>query len=417
MGLKDWFLKFFAPTTRGVLNVGFDFGTHSTKIVIRERDATNGRIVRIDQDHGDYTPGVSPSVIRIVNNRLWFGTTALTNTGGELLQSLKVAVVCELPTPIAKSVDISNAKLVALYMAWALQNLRRTIQKERYSRLLLNVSAPMQRIENVKLKKQYLRIVQSAWLLSAAPRAETIEQGMSVAKAVDLLNAVWTRPVEAEQQREFDILPETIAPVCSFSTDPAAEAGIHIILDMGAGSTEVSVLDVPEHGSGFRVLCYYDESRMFGGNDLEWARRTDDPNHRMCEIHDKLATLYGRVWQMGYAKIQKEPAARARWMSLRLVLSGGGTLDPDVRTRLETENVINAWPDEETQRKVHRHVPNTLTQLPEMKKSDLSIFAVANGLAVDRAKFTSFDPPDSIPPMRPPPPEEKPIEYWDDRSN
>lgn len=417
MGLKDWFLQFFAPTTRGVVNVGFDFGTHSTKIVIRERDATNGRIVRIDKDHGDYTPGVSPSVIRIVNNRLWFGTTALTSTGGELLKSLKVAVACELPTPVAKTTDISNAKLVALYMAWTLQNLRRTIQKERYSRILLNVSAPMQRIENAKLKNQYLRIVQSAWLLSAAPRAETIEQGIAVSKALDLLNAVWTRPVEPEQQREFDILPETIAPVCSFSTDPAAEAGIHVIIDIGAGSTEVSVLDVPEHGSGFRVLCYHDESRMFGGNDLELACRTDHPSHRVSEIHQKLATLYAYVWQMGYAKIKNEKAARPRWMSLKLVLSGGGTLDPEVRARLEAENVINAWPEEETKRKVYRHVPNTLTPLPEMKKSDLSIFAVANGLAVDRAKFTSFDPPDSIPPMQAPPPEEKTIEYWDDRSN
>lgn len=418
MSIKDWFLKFFfTPVSRGVVNVGFDFGTHSTKIVVRERDARVGRVVRIDKDHEGYTPGVSPSVIRIENGRMWFGTTALTKTGGELLKSLKVAVAYNRNTTAGRSTEISCAKLVAIYMAWALCGLRKAIQKDGYSRVLLNVSAPMQRLENRVLKNQYLRMVQSAWLLSADDHANGIEQGMSVTKALQLLESVWTRPLVDEQEREFDILPETIAPICSFAADVASKAGIHVMLDMGAGSTEVSVLDVPEQGSGYKVLCYCDESQLFGGNDLELAARPNRLAEDVAEVHRKLTTFYGRVWARGFEKVKAEPVARRRWKSVCIVLSGGATLNPGVRLHLEKDIVLRDFLTDEKHHRVHRHVPNNLTPLAEMQSSDLTIFAVANGLAVDRAKFTSFDPPDSLAPMDGPPEEEKTPDYWDCCSN
>ena len=57
-------------------HVGFDFGTHSTKVIIRERGNANGVVPVLDDACENYPLFASPSVVHFDGERLWFGARA-----------------------------------------------------------------------------------------------------------------------------------------------------------------------------------------------------------------------------------------------------------------------------------------------------------------------------------------------------
>ncbi len=394
-----------ARSNRKTIVVGFDFGTHSTKVVFRERNQRNGRILQFDQSAEGYPRLASPSLVRCVGERLYFGTEALTRLEGTLYRSLKVDLLPgstsrNVPPPIGMDIPM----LVAAYFSWAFLKLSRRLPAESHRDAIvhINLAAPMSHFENPHLKDKYLRIVQAAWKASE-PSLMSIDQGISISEVIQVLKPLLKEPVRGSEHRHFVVLPETIAPVVSLGREPLMEPGMYMIVDTGAGTTEMSVVYVGETGAYQKVLCYQDETILLGGNDLHLAAGLEatEQSAQLKKIADRLEKQLGCVWKKGY-DLDKDgaPISRERWKQLTVVPSGGGTKHDEVARLLQKMrqfSSIRQWLNDSKSLKVIRHTPTTIE--PGTSKEDLSLFVVANGLAIERQRWPVRYHPEQIEPL------------------
>ena len=395
---------------RKTVVVGFDFGTHSTKVVYRERGQADGQIGRFDEAADGYPMLTSPSLVRCTDGRLFFGTEALRASDGQLYRSLKVNLLPgyqQNATPYPDGLD--SRFLVAAYFAWAFLELRKNLSEYAESNVFLNLAAPMSNLENAELKNSYLQIIQTAWKLALSENPVSICQGITLSRAREVISPLLNQPVLGTEHRRFEVLPETIAPVVSLSLDPWMKPGMYVIVDTGAGTTEISVFHAGESGADQKVLCYQDETMILGGNDLDLARGRPD---RLDEITERLEKQYRRIWHLGYELDKPLHLARRRWKKLTLVLSGGGTRHDAVATRLGNVNPMHPWHDRDTRLTVGRHVPATLKLVSNMSDDERSMFAVANGLAIERMHWPIIFASGQIETLVPTEEVSKPQGYW-----
>ena len=310
--------------------------------------------------------------------------------------------------------NIDDSFLVAAYLAWAFQQIRRSMQT-RYDKVFLNMAAPMSHVENPILKEKYLRIVQAAWNLSFAKDSPLIMQGISVKDLSRYLLPQLAQPVQPKEIRQFEVLPETIAPVVSLSLDPWMKSGMYMIVDTGAGTTEFSVFHAGDPGANQKILCYRDETLLIGGNALTRPTRADRSlsEEQILKAVSEIENNYRCVWQKGYQLDRPNHTARIRWQELTLVLSGGGTRNTLLGQTLRNANPIYPWPADDTRFEVCRHRPGTLEMRDSMDDEEFSMFAVANGLALDRSKWPIVFQPNEIEALVPTEEvENKPQGYW-----
>lgn len=400
---------------RQTLIIGFDFGTHSTKVVFRERGREDGQIAQFDEPADGYPSFASPSVVRHVRGRLYFGTEALIDSDGQLFRSLKVSLLPGQHIGGTFPDGLDNRTLIAAYFTWVLQQLRRNLAEYSEANALLNLAAPMSNIVDPALRTQYLQMVQAAWTLSFGEHPVSIVQGIPATEVARILTPLLDEPILCPERRRFEVLPETIAPVVSLSLDPWMEPGMYMIIDTGAGTTEMSVFHAGDVGEDQRVLCYCDETMLLGGNDLHLAERlpVDAKPAEIEKIIQRLQKQYRRIWHVGYERDAPNHVSRQRWKSLTLVLSGGGTKHELVADRLSRVNPIMPWPMDETKLAVCRHVPGTLELETEMDDDEGSMFAVANGLAIERKHWPKVFQPDQIESLdRTEEVADKPEAYW-----
>lgn len=408
-------------TPRSTVIVGLDFGTHSTKVVVRTRGDKNARIITIDDSTQGYPWFASPSLVRLSRGRLTFGRDALDERrGGVLYRSLKVHLLPpteDLPIqfPLGPSPDL----LVACYLAWALQRIRWNLAKRGEPNVILNLAAPMDHIENEGLRTRYLHVAQAAWESAFGANPLPIEQNANFDDIVrPMVRWLEREPPEAAERR-YEILPETVAPIVSLSIDPRMAPGMYAIFDMGAGTTEISVNHVNEPGADQRVLCYADESILVGGDNFQLADQQIEHgsvgNGGHAPLLRSITKAHKRVWHSGYSKDSENYSARQRWRELTVLLTGGGGRRQDVANAISQANPILAWPTDETTYVVDWHQPTGIDfeqNLTSAMNEDIPLLAVAHGLSLERQKWPNFFCPRAI--ERPPPSEviASPPAFW-----
>ena len=400
--------------------LGLDFGTHSTKAMLRVRGSEKAEILLLEESSTDGYPWfAAPSLVRLVGGRLFFGKKATETDGGTVYRSLKVRL---LPLDSGSSdggglcSDPSPDFLVACYLSWALARLKKHIDA-RYPygapRVFLNMAAPMNHLENEELKTRYLRIIQAAWesVFSADPRPA--QQGDSLDELRSRFGCLLGREVPDRTNRLFAVLPETVAPIVSLSLDPRIAPGMYMIFDMGAGTTEVSVNYVGERGADQKVLCYQDESVVLGGNNFEWIQSCGVPN-RESQIVESLLRVFRRTWYTAYLKDSPNPATHARWRKFRVLLAGGGARHPEVEAAIVDALPQFGYPVGEKLYHVGWHQPTDIVaDAPQgAPKNLLALLSVAHGLSVPRQQWPDFFPPGEIEKQQAPEVAAMPPAYW-----
>jgi len=133
--------------------IGLDYGTHSTKVVHRIRDEELGRVVHFDDPCDGYPVNASPSAIREVNGRIYFGTRAIEMVEGENYGSLKADL---LSLPDEREVRQNIEVLAATYIAWVLQSI--FVQDEQLAAddPIVQFSAPTSHEGDEQLKQVFL---------------------------------------------------------------------------------------------------------------------------------------------------------------------------------------------------------------------------------------------------------------------
>ena len=108
-----------------------------------------------------------------------------------------------------------------------------------------------EQIENRRLKTSSA-YRQRRLSLAFSTSKPAINQGIGIGEAASLITPLLNQPVPGIESRRFEVLPETIAPVVSLSQEPFMKAGMYMIADMGAGTTEMAVFHVSKGGTASR---------------------------------------------------------------------------------------------------------------------------------------------------------------------
>ncbi|HCM73666.1 MAG TPA: hypothetical protein DIS87_05970 [Armatimonadetes bacterium] len=389
------------PSSRARVIIGLDFGTHSTKVVLRRRGDTRARLFTPDIAIAceQYSPLVTPSLVRIDQNRLYFGTSAHRQEGGNCFRSLKVQLLTQT-TELVTADEYSPDVLVCCYFSWILSQIKKELDLCYGSgnyRPLLNTAAPMAQIENQLLKERYLRIVNVAWERVFVQSNGMVEDGHECGPLMsELARALKEATVPSRDVRAFDVLPETIAPLVSLARDPRMREGKHLVMDMGAGTTEFSINNVPARKDGRPILCFHDQSVLLGNERFE---AEVDPS----ALVDELLRIAVETWHIGFEKERHiSLASKEKWKALTVVLTGGGTRRDDVRRGIQRhrERMLYPWQGAAgTSYEVITHQPTEIDAdgpTGGQLQLDGFLLAVAHGLSYDRQTWPVVFNPDEL---------------------
>lgn len=283
------------PPSQIPVVIGLDFGTFSTKIVARRRNERTATVVRLDQNCAGYPCFALPSLVRVVDGKVFFGRCAAFGDSGKLLRSLKVSLLTGTQDTTDASLGCTDALgvdgLVAIYLAWVMARIRKWVNDEYGpdgTKVFVNAAAPMDHYENPALRERYLRIVNSAWNAVWGPEPIVVEQGAPLSSLLPRFEKHLEpdMAIEPSEMRRFHVLPETVAPIVSLSHDPRMKAGMYLIVDMGAGTTELSVNHAPEPGGDKKSSAITISRCCLAGTNSKALHRATRKD----------------LWQAGYSK-------------------------------------------------------------------------------------------------------------------
>lgn len=403
---------------RTTIIVGLDYGTHSTKILYRKRGEDRARVLQLGAPSVGYPQFAVPSLVLLRDGRLWFGSDALKSGDGSLYRSLKVRLLGPdaerdlEPYPAGPCPD----HLVALFLAWTLQRTHEWLSDQFTDPdVRVNLAAPMDHLENETLKIRYLHIVQAAWNLAFGAGAVPVGQGVLLSDVEGRLRQEFDAQVIPAEERKFDVLPETIAPIVSMSLDPRMAPGTHMIVDVGAGTTEISVNYVGERGADHRIRCYRDETILLGGDRLQRIARLSQERQMpaRADLVNEFTKAVKRVWAIGYQKDAPSHSARPPWRTLTVLLTGGGGRHESIIQAIHANCPINAWPRADVTYKVSWHTPVNIDLGSHTDAiADLPLLSVACGLTRERETWPTVYEPNHIERMAETEAAARPDGYW-----
>lgn len=379
--------------------IGLDYGTHSTKVVHRVRGEELGHIVRFDTPSNEYPANASPSAIRELDGCLFFGSRALSLRNGHDYGSLKADLLDQTGDPtLDKQIDV----LTVCYLAWALGEIFEQHPQLAADDPVIQISAPTSHDGDKNLSSRYLRIAHACYELVSS--GDRINQGVRYAEAAQRIEPILEATIPGRGERKFFVLPETVAPLVSLQMEPFLEKGMYLVADMGAATTEMSVCAVNGELDANSILGYADSTMTQGGDRLAEMESMEigRSQQKLERFLGEMRKQANRVWAVGFKKDQPNCAAKRRWMSLDVLLTGGATHHEAVRKHFDDKiNPIHAWPSGETKLSVGRHEPTTLRCDHGFEEEDLSLFAVANGLSIQGARWPEFYHESDLPRLEP----------------
>jgi hypothetical protein len=401
--------------------IGLDYGTYATKIVARPRDNKLGRIIQIEPTATNYVDGTVPSLVTCDNGRLYFGKQAHERPGGQKYRFLKIAMLTNrhFTDDLSVQLGLTPDILVTAYLAWILGNLKTHASLKNFA-LRLNLAAPINHVEDSDLRDRYLRIINAAWQLSIETNLPPIKQGEFVAQVRHRLSEHLKRPLPAQGLRPFAVLPETLAPVASIIDEGWLNDGIHMAIDIGAGTTEMTVFRVG--GKNGRVITpYWSQYNPIGDNDLKSLGSVldaDSPSRN--EVFKIFNKLIREIWQRSYQFDMSSQAAKPTWKQLQIILSGGGTRRTTTDDAIRRVNPFFAFQGahDRDSRDLVLHIKLSRVN-GQLEKGDsilpheTFLFAVANGLAIEEKKWPTLNEVSKLKAIPASPNEyDKPVGYW-----
>src|SRR5262245_11207967 len=212
-------------------NVGLDFGTSSTKVVVRDVLVGQSYVYALHPGLPGYPSYALPSAVRIHDDRIWFGPEAERRQGGRVFRSFKICLACQSHVGNCRGCETSEAdagrlgrfllassdpidarELVTLYLAYVIATVRAAIRKRfaigRDVRLTYNMCLPIDQFEAGPGREAFVRA-----LFLAEKLADSIRDGVWVKAAREAYRTIDAQyPVTRdEKERQTFVQPEAVA--------------------------------------------------------------------------------------------------------------------------------------------------------------------------------------------------------------
>lgn len=360
------------------LQVGLDFGTSSTKVMYRELGVAEARVRLLDFKHGlsDY-PGYCLPAIATFDKRanLYLADSAVRQLEGmgwgAGMSRLKMLIAGRtdkryLDTAweerfnehVAMAVGVGAGytpdAVAATYLAAVMKRIRVQLQHELGAdrlELIFNTCVPVDQSERTPIVMAFERVIAtSAELERSSDSNASARQWLDTAS--ELISEI-KYDIADDEQRVF-IMPEAVATAAGYITSIRRRSGIHAVVDIGAGTTDVSIclLTLKKRG-GATTYWYAARSIPMGAARIEGmianrlgsgaAPVSQELINRALSNDPALASQCGaivsdelkRMWNgtlKAWSDAYKHDARQSVWQNdVTVFLTGGGAMMPAAR--------------------------------------------------------------------------------------
>ena len=399
------------------LVIGLDFGTAFTKVVVGEDRMKMAIPLRGNGDNSsDY---LLPTVY-------W------SNAAGECSIDVHSGVRhSDLKMPIIEG-KFSNKDIqkIGCYLALVLRRVRAFIFSDKidvygrnYIDWLINIGLPTQSYHDHKLIHVYKRVLQAAWRVSAEPREVTQARIYEILDEPEILGETDKVAGTNLHPEAISVFPEFVAQVTGYVRSPLRQPNLHLLIDVGAGTLDVTTFNVHEEDQEDRFPIFAKAIKPLGTNFLirhrikgKAFKENIDPfspvpeKHRFAELlqikleemeeidepfRQQVNKVLGEL--IRYTKNRRHPISE-RWESgVPVFLCGGGANCDVFQEIFHSESGKLAG------------VPIKLIKLPkpdqlisqEISKSDYDRISVAYGLSFDPLDIGEITREDEVSDLKP----------------
>ncbi len=435
------------PAAPRTVTVGLDFGTAFTKAVVGVGD--DSYAVPLRRERSGIEAYLLPGLLR----RTAAGTFELAESKGDegVLENLKLGLIEHPREPKA----IAAA---AGFLALVLQRVRLELmqsQAEIYGRNRLdwhlNVGVPAESYDNRPLVDAFAAVAWAAWTLSVS--TNRIDPARALVCAKDALSphsdaARYTSVADRLLHRDqVQVVPEVVAETASYARSPLRNDGLHLLVDVGAGTLDVNAFNLFDRRGDDRHVLFLPKVQPLGSSFLgryrierlrergvaldgvaallgdefgtwlareELESRLGLPGGTVARLEGPFLDRVGRVlWDEVFLKVRNDDGRELHdWRQpVPTFLAGGGSWDAAYRERIGKLS----W-----DMQCNGQGGLALRALPmpdrfghtEILEGQFHRLAVAYGLAQDPLNLGDFIPHGHLPPVARRREEE---DHWSDR--
>lgn len=412
------------PLSERTLIVGVDFGTNSTKVIWQDFSADSFEVFQWNPQARGVASILLPSTVMIRDGALYFGASEQdTRRGDILLRSIKLCVLCSRKSSICRCgnamatagmIRIFNSaeptaasSISCLFLAYVFREVEnRLIRQYPNERLHLvwNIGCPLDHLDATGRRGEWERMTGAAMELRG--KVPNPADGSLVAEASRLIRHFTVPPKEV---RNYFVQPEGLAAVKAFLESPHAEPRTYAIIDVGAGTTEVSFFFngrvTTEPGQPYRPSYLADSTEAVGGSkiDLElaqmWRCSVEEARLRKETTRDSAPVVSAireicRQYQRTCGEIIRRRKLVSPYdMRFKLfIIGGGGRLDSLQKAVIQT-----LLPEPFSRDALLQLKPPRKLKLRSAIEENYDLFANACGLASSIG--WEYYPPSEVPAM------------------
>lgn len=258
------------------LCIGLDFGTSSTKSVVRLLPSGPAYVVKFSNGGDEVEPYLMPTRLWVATN----GTLALQEMGdGGWVQELKVTLMEQpwIKGPVSQDskIEARPVDLAAGYIALVLRSLHQWCDeqvlpalgavKPRWS---LNLGIPARDLGANEIREAFGVAAKAGWHMAVSGgQIDSVRMGQAVDQA--RASAFIPSGMEAEM---IQVVPEVAAGVTTYARSPAKRAGPHLFVDVGATTLDSSLFLLDDHDGLKYVFLAADVDSSLGALRLHKHR-------------------------------------------------------------------------------------------------------------------------------------------------
>lgn len=415
--------------------IGLDFGTAFTKVVIA--GTSDSFAIKLRPKFSGIDAYLQPGLMAQDTSGKYHLLDGKVE--GKITQNLKLTLMQVPDNPLAKA-------NVATFLSLVLQRARSEFMeahKDKFRNLRLdwhlNIGLPAENFDNKALRDSFKEVANTAWVLSilnCSLEQKSHEISKDIANNSNILRDNEFNGIRSEfiHPDKIGILPEVQAETVCYATSRSRNDGLHLLVDVGAGTLDVNVFALVRPGNADdRYVSHCAKVYKLGTvflamhrlNELHKNAMTDKssfPNYfteyalipgrkelakklkvdiKVIKVIDRtfLNEVGMKIWDAINEVRQKYDNRVHPWRSkpLPTFLAGGGSLDEgyiDQLNLVDSHRIRYGYAGLDI-----RPLPKPAQlNLPGNLDNSFHRLAVAFGLAMDLVNLGDFIPTNQLPP-------------------
>lgn len=309
--------------------IGYDFGTSSTKAVIRwpNKPRSPARAVPVpDEWCGGGVPHTWPSVVFLDPENLAFHL--LPSEGRIKIDGFKAALIANQGNRLACAPQVTKLEAAVAFLALHLAYVIGTVGSRKGDKIsLVNVAVPVAALADAPGLKIFDLAITAA--ISLIPRADRLT-------LADVRAAI-AHP--GEQVLEHDLHAELSGVIAGYCRSPRRHIGSHMVIDCGSATLDIATFRL-EAQSNWPIGLYAAEVQLLGADSCAAyvkSGATWDTCSGAARYEDHL--VYRRTLEhnrAGFAETEDKK------LGYQIILAGGGIDNPAILAMLSRwQNAFN----------------------------------------------------------------------------